>query len=138
MNLTFTALRFANVQRNKEWDPEGKIPASFRALELAGEVGELCNIIKKLVRESLGLKGSRATFLQLAQELGDAQICLDLLAMQYSVDLGEATRAAFNDKSRELGWETEIIGPGRSFAICNICATKDMCTQEEHCGIFGE
>lgn len=106
--LTFSDLRFANVQRNKEWDPDNKIPAMFRCLELAGEVGEVCNKIKKLERERMGLRGSRVTFLELAGELADTQITLDLLAMYYSVDLSEAVRLTFNTKSEEMEFLTRL------------------------------
>lgn len=106
--LSFGDLRYANVQRNIEWDPEGKIGATFRGLELAGEVGEVCNIVKKLERERLGLPGSRSSFSRLALELADTQITLDLLAMHYSVSLEEAVRLAFNAKSDEFNFSTRI------------------------------
>ena len=107
-NLTFEDLRFANVQRNKEWDPDNEINALFRGIELSGEVGEICNIVKKLERERIGLRGSRATIFELASELADGQITLDLLAMHYSIDLGAATRLAFNTKSGAMGFETRL------------------------------
>jgi len=107
-NLTFEALRAANVARNKEWDREGKLNASFRGLELAGEVGELCNIVKKLERERMGIRGSRVSVIDLAQELADVMITLDLLAMHYSVDLGYVTREKFNDTSVKIGLETRL------------------------------
>lgn len=123
--LTFEALRSANVQRNAEWDADGQIGGSFRGVEFAGEGGELiellllsmdfskiigriCNMIKKLEREKMGLKGSRVTFLELANEFADCQICLDLMAMHHSVDLGEATRQKFNATSDKLGFLTRI------------------------------
>jgi NTP pyrophosphatase (non-canonical NTP hydrolase) len=106
--LNFEDLRYANVQRNKEWDPENQFGGSFHGLELAGEVGELCNLVKKLERERLGRPGSRASFMQLAEELADAQICLDKLAMFYSIDLGEATRIKFNATSDKMNLKTRL------------------------------
>lgn len=106
--LTFNALRFANVQRNQEWDPEGKIVGLFRSTEFAGEAGEVCNKVKKLERERLGLPGSRCTFFELAAELADSAITLDLVAMHYNVALDEAVRLAFNAKSEEHGFLTRI------------------------------
>lgn len=106
--LTFDALRYANVQRNKEWDAGGLISLSFRGLELAGEVGELCNKVKKLEREHLGLRGSRTTLVDVAMEMGDCQICLDLLAMHLNIDLATAARIAFNDKSVQHGFLTRL------------------------------
>jgi hypothetical protein len=107
-SLTFEDLRFANVQRNKEWDPEGKIGALFKAVELIGEIGEAYNVIKKLEREKMGLRGSRSSIDNLILEMGDAQVCLDLLAMHYSIDLGEAARFVFNSKSSEMGFLTML------------------------------
>ena len=106
--MNFMQLRRANVDRNAEWDPEGKLNASFRGLELAGEVGELCNLVKKLERERMGIPGSRATFLQLCEELADVQICLDLLAMHYSIDLGLATKVKFNQTSDKMQLKTRL------------------------------
>jgi NTP pyrophosphatase (non-canonical NTP hydrolase) len=106
--LTFEALRLANVQRNKEWDRDGQIGALFRATEFGGEVGEVLNNVKKLERERMGIKGSRITLFELAKEMADVQITLDLLAMHYSIDLAEAVRLVFNSKSDEIGLKTRI------------------------------
>lgn len=83
MNLS--ELRAANIARSHFWDPEGKLDWEFFCNELAGEVGEACNLLKKLHREELGLPGSRATKEQLATELADCVICIDLCLM--SLDL---------------------------------------------------
>lgn len=131
MNLTFEQLRFANVQRNKEWDPDNKINGTFRGLELAGEVGELCNMIKKLERERMGLIGSRVSFVDFAKEVADVQICIDLLAMHYSIDLAVVTSEKFNASSDKHGFETKL--PAKAFLVCNDCSTTGMCTQEEYC-----
>jgi NTP pyrophosphatase (non-canonical NTP hydrolase) len=106
--LTFEDLRFANTQRNKEWDPEGKIPALFRSTELAGEVGEVCNKVKKLEREALGLPGSKTTFYELASEIADAQITLDLLAMHYGIDIPTIIKLVFNATSEKHGFRTKL------------------------------
>lgn len=91
------------ARRDKEWDPNGVLPFSFRAVELAGEVGEACNIIKKIERHAYGLRGSTATREQLAEELGDVMICLALLANAAGIDLESATVAKFNASSLKLG-----------------------------------
>lgn len=124
-SLTFENLRFANSKRQQEWDPDGLIEKTFSGLELAGEMGELiecvlislefsksigklCNTVKKLERERLGIAGSTTTFSKLAEELADCQICLDLLAMHHSVDLGEATIQKFNNTSDKLRLFTRL------------------------------
>jgi NTP pyrophosphatase (non-canonical NTP hydrolase) len=104
-------LREANIARAKEWhgaDPMARVDLSFRGNELAGEVGEACNIIKKLERERLGFRGSRATVAQLAEELGDVVICADLIAMQLGLDLDAAVEAKFNATSEKLGLLTRF------------------------------
>lgn len=108
--MSLAALRAANVSRGHEWTNKAKeVPtASFWGVELAGEVGEVCNKIKKLERERMGMVGSRATIDDLAHEIGDALICLDLLAMHYNIDLDVAMANAFNKKSEELGLVTRI------------------------------
>lgn len=76
-------LREANIARDVEWNT-GAVSVSmlFRANELAGEVGEACNVLKKLDREhNYKIKGSRDTFYHLSEELADIVICADLLAM---------------------------------------------------------
>jgi len=101
-------LRIANIRRQKEWDTGNQIDASYRGNELAGEVGEACNVIKKLERERLGIKGSRDTIDHLAEELADVIICVDLICMQYEIDLGAAVRRKFNQTSAKIGLQTRI------------------------------
>jgi NTP pyrophosphatase (non-canonical NTP hydrolase) len=104
----FARLRKANVERQKEWDPDSKITLEFRGNELAGEVGEACNIIKKLARERLGFRGSRSTTDKLAEELADAIICLDNVALQANIDLWGAVVKKFNQSSDTLQLKTKL------------------------------
>jgi hypothetical protein len=69
--VTLGQLQQAHVERQEEWCPDQKPDLSFRGNEMAGEVGEACNVIKKLERERQGWRGSRATKQQLADELAD-------------------------------------------------------------------
>lgn len=108
MSLTFKKLAAANALRQREWDKAGGITLSYRGNELAGEVGEACNIIKKLERERLGIRGSRATVGQLADELADVIICASLIAMAEGIDLGDAVVAKFNATSEKVGLSTRL------------------------------
>lgn len=101
-------LRSANSARQQEWDPDDSITLAYRGNELAGEVGEACNVIKKLERERMGIRGSRATREALAEELADVLICLDLIAMQAEIDLAEAVRQKFNATSEKYGLATRL------------------------------
>lgn len=109
--LTFAELRQANIERNKQWDPDGKLDTSFRAMELGGEVGELLNVVKKLVRERLGISGSRTTQAAFEEEAADVQITLDLLCMDAGIDLEEAVRRKFNATSDKLGLSVKLAQP---------------------------
>ena len=105
---THTDLRSANQARQQEWDAGNQITLSYRGNELAGEVGEACNVIKKLERERMGIAGSRDTLDHLAEELADVVICADLIAMDAGIDLDAAVRAKFNATSDKVGLRTRL------------------------------
>jgi NTP pyrophosphatase (non-canonical NTP hydrolase) len=76
-------LRDADTARNAQWANEAK-PFSliFHVNELLGEVGEACNVLKKLDRQyNYVVKGSTDTIEHLAEELSDVIICSDLVGM---------------------------------------------------------
>lgn len=124
---TFKSLQQANVERDKEWDPGGSLDNAFFAVEHAGEVGEaieqiaaqiekalmaldhvassgkVANIVKKRVREDRGIRGSRASLQDLADELADDVITAYLVSMKYEIDLDAAIEAKFNSTSRKMG-----------------------------------
>ena len=110
MPISFTALRDANQARQSEWDPTDSIDLAYRGNELGGEAGEAQNVIKKIARERLGIRGSRATADDLASELADVVICVDLIAMSEGIDLGKAIADKFNATSEKYGLETRIGG----------------------------
>ena len=98
--LDFLAhLNNANIARDHEWDPNSVLDLSFFGNELAGEVGEACNIIKKLERERLGLRGSRATKQQLGEELADVVIVVSIIAGKLGLDLKKEIIEKFNKTS---------------------------------------
>lgn len=105
---SFSHLRNANCIRQSEWDPDNTIDLSYRGNELAGEVGEACNVIKKIVRERLGIRGTRATQEDLAMELADVIICVDLIAMMEHIDLSDAVTDKFNLTSAKYNLKTKL------------------------------
>lgn len=116
MSLNLLELRAANKARDAEWVTGGaKLSLAFRGNELAGEIGEACNVIKKLERESLGLVGSRATVEDLAEELADGVICIDLIAMDLGIDLGPTIVGKFNGTSLKRGLKT-MLAPSQAVA----------------------
>jgi NTP pyrophosphatase (non-canonical NTP hydrolase) len=81
---------------------------------MAGEVGEACNITKKMDRiwpanqfkQSWNKpEDSRMEELneRLKRELGDVVIYADLLASRQGLTLEECVRTAFNEKSEQIG-----------------------------------
>lgn len=79
-------------------------PQQIGDCALAGEVGELCNLIKKLKR------GENVPKEELAKEIADVQIYLDLLAARLGVELDNATIEKFNQVSVKRG-STVFIEP---------------------------
>lgn len=123
-----TRLRRANTARLTAWEDGNKADPLFHAAELGGEVGELLNVVKKLHREAMGWRGSRATNGDLAEEIGDVLICLDKLAAQYGIDIEEATTAKFNKTSEKVGL------PHKLGARCEHCGADESTTRTRFCG----
>lgn len=107
---TYGSLREANSARQELWGGDQQ-DGMYRAVELGGEVGEVLNVVKKLERERLGLAGSRATITDLEDELGDAMICLDLLAKKYGINLDQVTARKFNKTSEKMGFDVRLFVP---------------------------
>lgn len=109
-------LRYANFKRDMLYNPEKNISISYRGNELAGEVGELCNKIKKLEAQRLGLPNAPKYKLNegIKEEIADVLICLDLLCMDLEEVLKEQvileviTTDKFNSTSIKLQLPTKI------------------------------
>lgn len=97
-------LRLVSSERAKAWHNGQTVPSTFRATELAGEVGEACNAVKKLARHEMGIVGGTVDTTNLRDELADVIICTDLLAAMYGIDLWEAVCDKFNATSRKHGF----------------------------------
>ena len=112
-DLGFQELRDANVRRCEEsffaldhWSP------TDWACALAGEVGEACNLVKKLRR------GEEVEPYRIGYELADTVIYADLLAARLGLDLGELVRTKFNIVSDRKGSTVKLraLGKGESDA----------------------
>lgn len=107
-DVVYTHLQLAHRARQQEWDPSDKIGLVYRGNEMAGEVGEACNVIKKLERERLGIAGSRDTLSHLAEELADVVHTAYLTAMTAGIDLDAAVVDKFNATSEKVGLKTRM------------------------------
>jgi NTP pyrophosphatase (non-canonical NTP hydrolase) len=108
-HLGFKKLREANIARQAEWDPEGHIDLAYRGNELGGEAGEAQNIIKKIERERRGIRGSKSNTTELASELADVVICVDLICMQEQIDLERAVVDKFNQTSERYALKARLV-----------------------------
>lgn len=91
---TLETLKVINKQRCESvyHSIEGWSPTDW-ACAVAGEVGEMCNFIKKMRR------GDNVSVSDVAKEAADVVIYLDLLAQRLGFDLSEAIRAKFDEVS---------------------------------------
>lgn len=101
-------LREANIARQKEWPGNDQADLAFRALEVAGEAGEMLEKVKKYLRGVRGIKGSTASAVEVAEEMGDLIIAIDLLANEMGINLSTAVEYKFNATSVKYGLETRI------------------------------
>ena len=82
---------------------------------VAGEVGELANLCKKVRRGDVSLddiiedKGKKMSVREvIAREAADVVCYLDILCIQVGVDMGEAVREKFNSVSDRIGVQVKI------------------------------
>ncbi len=106
-HLDLNDLRLANLARVGQFrnavgdyahiSPDGSdwTPADWMTA-LAGEVGELANLLKKVRRGDVLMTSARS---DIADELADVAIYLDLLAYHCGVDLSRAIVEKFNRTS---------------------------------------
>jgi NTP pyrophosphatase (non-canonical NTP hydrolase) len=109
--LNFDRLRRYNVARCEEvFHPLHDWSPAEWGVALAGEVGEACNLIKKLRRYDDGTNtvkdppnaGDCVEFI--GDELADVVIYADLLAARLGIDLGKAVKKKFNSVSQRMQW----------------------------------
>lgn len=101
--LTFAELNFENVARCGEaFHPlEDWTPMEW-AVCLAGEVGEACNLIKKVRR------GEVVSVYDIGDELADVVIYVDLLCERMGLSLEEHIIKKFNEVSDRVGSERKL------------------------------
>jgi NTP pyrophosphatase (non-canonical NTP hydrolase) len=106
--------RFTNQQRCRDvfFDPQDWSLSDW-GVALAGEVGEACNIIKKINRgdfkgEFVEKAYDSLAKERLADELADAFCYLDHVAARAGIDLGEAVVRKFNEVSNKKGSSVKL------------------------------
>lgn len=116
MELTFKEFAQANGDRMRQWhegDGEPWTGADW-GNAAAGEMGEACNVVKKLRRIETGVALGRDDPARdelrrmLADELADTIAYLDLLAQHYGINLGVAVADKFNRVSDREGFPQKV------------------------------
>ena len=103
LSLTFHELRVANVARcNDVFHPFEEWDGRDWAVALTGEVGEMCNLLKKMRR------GEDIPIQELAKEMADIMIYLDLLAASFEIDLAKEVILKFNEVSEKRGSQIKL------------------------------
>ncbi len=72
---------------------------------IAGEVGEACNLSKKIIRGDFGPPGTAqydTARLELAKEIADVVIYADIACMQCGYMLSDVVKEKFNEVSRRV------------------------------------
>ncbi len=117
-DLTIRQFSALNKLRALEWHKSGLdswSPAEW-GNALAGEVGELCNFLKKLLRHDKGIQqlaveqgkpyesGKRAELVEAAgKEIADCYAYLDLVAARLGLDVQQCVVTKFNEISEREG-----------------------------------
>lgn len=96
-NLSFQDLRGANNMRNDmSYNQCGEWTETDWAVAIAGECGEMCNLIKKRKR------GDEISIEEVGKEIADQIIYLDLLASSLGLNTGEIVTNKFNEVSKRI------------------------------------
>jgi NTP pyrophosphatase (non-canonical NTP hydrolase) len=116
MTLTFADLRAANIARLPQFKNARGEPAHSQSdgsdwsisdwlMAVTGELGELANLRKKILRGDLTHEQAQQ---MTADELADVATYLDILAFRLGVDLGEAVRSKFNRVSERVDADVRL------------------------------
>lgn len=103
-----------SISRCNRWHKNGIMDWDLNkwAVALAGEVGEACNIIKKMNRVEDGIQRKPVTMQELqeklAEELADSFLYLQLLSLRANINLQDAVIKKFNKVSEEYGFPERL------------------------------
>lgn len=114
--LTIWHMGQANAVRTRRWHPGFPLDTEWGSSDwstaLAGEVGEVCGVIKMMRRLEGGHQEVKRTREELLEHLGDeiADVILyaDLLATKHGLDLEECIVKKFNKTSIKWGYPDRL------------------------------
>lgn len=117
MALTFDYIREMNKERSKDWHRDSKPwTVADWSNAAAGEMGEVCNKVKKLRRIETGMTVQRSQSAdpdvirgQIGEEVADTFLYLDLLCAHLGIDMELAILHKFNRVSVEQGFPQRLF-----------------------------
>jgi NTP pyrophosphatase (non-canonical NTP hydrolase) len=109
-HLSFSEFQALNKRRCEEryhsLTGTGSWPIQNWALAIAGESGELCNLIKKVIRGDFALEVKREEILK---ELADIITYCDLAVSCLEAETGQIVMDKFNEVSERIGWDADAF-----------------------------
>lgn len=116
MTLSFKEVSKINLARALLWHKGGLEEWSVAdwSNAMAGEAGEVCNAVKKYRRietdtqQANGPKTPEEAVADIAKEIGDTYLYLDLLAQRLGINIEDAIRATFNRVSEREGFPQRL------------------------------
>jgi NTP pyrophosphatase (non-canonical NTP hydrolase) len=132
-SMSIREMQRINAERSKRWMGTSVGWTVLEvAGELAGEVGELANVCKKLRRSQMGVPGNKVSDAELLKqatsEAADVFIVLMLTASKLGIDLERAVCDTFNAKSEQMGFPERmplrvppVASSGKVPPTCNDC-----------------
>jgi len=116
-SMTFE--EFARANRERCQSPQGFNQPDLNdwsrndwLVAVIGEIGEACNVSKKLKRSEGDFNKNKETDADLnakfRQEIGDAGVYLDLICQAHGFTLEQAMVEVFNAKSAEIGYPVQL------------------------------
>lgn len=118
----FGTLRQANVFRQKEWDTGGKIDLSYAGNEFAGEVSEAIAEAVLLITNPC-----EDNVADLANELGDVIICIDLIAIRAGIEADGPADVSQLEHLHPQMWVNELAAD-----LQQVCNTIKKLERERH------
>ncbi len=110
--MTFEEFQALNRKRcNESFHKDGDWwPIQNWSLAIAGEAGELCNLVKKVIRGDFPLEQVRQEILH---EIADVMIYCDLAMTCLEADTGEEIMRKFDIVSERIGWRAAHSAGGK-------------------------
>lgn len=98
---TFNSFQELNAERCREAFNENLHDIPFFSIAIAGEAGELCNIVKKVMRGDFPIEQVRKEVLD---ELADIITYCDLMITKLNANTEEVLMRKFDEVSQRRNW----------------------------------